>query len=63
MVTVNYGMSITSNGKIKPDPDIKGLSTDTKPTDVPENSLFFELDTAKFYYISGGVWLEVGGNA
>lgn len=36
------------------------LSTDTKPDDVPENSIGLELDTGKFYYFSGGDWYEVG---
>lgn len=40
----------------------QGLSDDVKPTeDVPENSLFFEFDTKKFYYFSEGEWSEVGG--
>ena len=35
------------------DYEFKGLSTDTKPTkDIPVNSLFWELDTNKFYYCS-----------
>lgn len=34
----------------------RGLSTDTKPTNVPENSLFMELDTGVGYYFSGGEW-------
>lgn len=43
--------------------EFKGLSTDTKPTDCAENSLFLELDTGKFYYFTGSTWEEVGGNA
>lgn len=35
------------------DYEFKGLSTDTKPIkDIPVNSLFWELDTSKFYYCS-----------
>ena len=45
--------------------DLKGLSTDTKPTEmngfpVGVNSLFLELDTGKFYYFDGEDWTEVG---
>ena len=42
---------------------VQGLSTDTKPTDVPENTLFLELDTNKFYYFANGGWAEVGTEA
>ena len=42
--------------------DLKGLSTDTKPTEnVGVNSLFLELDTGDFYYFNGTTWLKVGG--
>ncbi len=34
----------------------RGLSTDAKPTKVPENSTFLELDTGVGYYFSGGEW-------
>ena len=42
-----------------------GLSTDSKPTqidgkDIETNSLFWELDTDKFYYFDGSTWQEVG---
>lgn len=41
--------------------DLMGLSTDTKPlTKVYPNTLFLELDTAKFYYFNGTAWVEVG---
>lgn len=41
--------------------DLKGLSTDTKPTEnVGVNSLFLELDTGDFYYFNGTTWLKVG---
>ena len=39
-----------------------GKSTDEKPTNVGENSLFLELDTGTIYYFSGNQWNEVGGN-
>ena len=44
------------------DRDYKGLSTDTKPTEmVAVNSLFLELDTGDFYYFTGSAWAKVGG--
>lgn len=43
--------------------ELKGLSTDTKPTEgVSENTLFLELDTGDFYYFSGGEWKKFGGD-
>ena len=36
-----------------------GLSTDEKPTDVPVNSIFTELDTGTSFYFSGGEWNEM----
>ena len=42
----------------------QGMSDDIKPTEgVPENALFLELDTKKFYYFSEGEWSEVGGTS
>lgn len=38
-----------------------GLSTDTKPTDAPTNSIFFELNTGDIYYYTGETWAKVGG--
>ena len=38
-----------------------GLSTDDKPTDVPVNSIFTELDTNTSYYFTGEGWEQVGG--
>ena len=40
--------------------EYKGLSTDEKPADCAENSLFLELDTGKFYYFDGEAWNELG---
>ena len=37
-----------------------GKSSDSKPTNVEENSLFLELDTNKLYYFSDGAWTELG---
>ena len=38
-----------------------GLSTDNKPDDAPENSIFVELDTGAEYYFSNGEWNLIGG--
>ena len=51
-------MAITLNGA---NADYMGLSTDTKPTNVPVNTLFLELDTGDFYYYDGTEWAKVGG--
>ena len=51
-------MAITLNGATA---DLKGLSSDEKPTDVSVNTLFLELDTGCFFYFTGTVWAEVGG--
>ena len=48
---------VTLNGSA---PDLLGLSTDEKPDDAFENSLFLELDTGDFYYFSDGKWAKVG---
>lgn len=48
---------ITLNGH---NPDLLGLSTDTKPTGYGVNTLFLELDTAEFYYYTGDEWAKVG---
>lgn len=64
MVTVNNAKKF-SNKKQSNDMELKGLSTDTKPTEVDGNkvdvnSLFFELDTGKIFYFDGEIWKEVG---
>lgn len=42
--------------------EIRGLSSDTKPTTVPNGSKFYETDTKKKYMLISGVWTEqVGG--
>lgn len=40
--------------------DYMGLSTDTKPMDVPNTSTFYEMDTKTLYLFDAenGVWLE-----
>lgn len=40
--------------------DLIGLSTDTKPKNVPNTSTFYEMDTKKLYMFDAenGVWLE-----
>ena len=39
---------------------IQGLSSDTKPTDVPSGSQFEETDNRKFYQFDGTDWTERG---
>jgi hypothetical protein len=62
MVTVN---KITGVGEA--DMELKGLSTDSKPTGefsgqkIAVNSLFMELDTGDVYYYTGSDWAKVGG--
>lgn len=51
-------MAVTLNGSRA---DYVGLSSDTKPEDVPVNTLFLELDTGDFYYYNGSDWAKVGG--
>lgn len=36
-----------------------GISTQDKPTGVPQYSLYLELDTGKFYYYDNGEWNEI----
>jgi len=65
MVTVN-GM-IAEAGTSTAEMELKGLSTDSKPTGafsgktVGINSLFLELDTGDLYYFTGSTWAKVGG--
>ena len=40
--------------------ELTGKSTDTKPTDVGENSTFLELDTSKLQWFTEGAWYDVG---
>ena len=37
---------------------IIGLSTDTKPTNVPAGFVFYETDTGKRYIWNGTTWQE-----
>ena len=41
--------------------DVRGLSTDTKPDNVPNGSSFAEIDTGKGYLFDGanGAWVEI----
>lgn len=57
MITITKTIRVI-NGKTLA--EISGLSTDTKPTDVATNSLFFELNTGDFYYFDGTTWQKVG---
>ena len=36
-----------------------GTSDEDKPTNVPKNSIYFELDTCTFYYYDGEQWGEM----
>ena len=52
-------------GSQNADFELKGLSTDEKPTEingiaVHQNSLFLELDTGDFYYFDGTNWNKLG---
>lgn len=63
MVTVNNTIKF-SDKKQKNDMELKGLSTDIKPTEVNGNkvgvnSLFFELDTGTIFFFDGEEWKEV----
>lgn len=49
---------ITLNGSTA---NLKGLSTDAKPTDVEVNTIYLELDTGDFYYFDGDNWNKIGG--
>lgn len=49
---------ITLNGA---QADLRGESTDTKPTNVEVNTLMLEVDTGDFYYFDGTTWQKVGG--
>lgn len=51
-------MAVTLKGAA---PELHGLSTDTKPTDVRVNTIFHELDTDNKYYFSGDSWKKIGG--
>lgn len=45
-----------------PTSDLRGLSTDTKPTEnVPNGSTFFEMDTGDVYMFdeSAQIWLKI----
>lgn len=63
MITVNNAVKF-SNKKQPNDMELKGLSTDVKPTEVNGNrvgvnSIFLELDTNDFYYFDGEEWQKV----
>jgi len=42
---------------------IHGLSSDTKPTSVPANSIFYETDLGAFYRYDGTYWFELAYHA
>jgi microcystin-dependent protein len=41
---------------------IVGLSSDTKPSNVPDGATFYETDTKKIYVRDGGTWEEMNGS-
>ena len=50
-----------THGKSSVDPsELYGLSTDTKPTDVVNASLFYEMDSKKIYLFdaANSLWIE-----
>lgn len=51
---------ITNNGACI---DLRGESTDEKPTNVCVNTIFMEMDTGDFYYYTGEEWAKVGGES
>jgi hypothetical protein len=56
-----FEMITYTHGKSSVDPsELYGLSTDTKPKDVVNASLFYEMDTKKIYLFdaTSKVWLE-----
>ena len=50
---------ITALEQNTPDPQYSGVSTEPKPSDVAENSIYLELDTGKFYYYHDNEWHEI----
>ena len=61
MVTINKDVLLENSGAYQHDYELKGLSTDSKPTaNIYPNSLFLELDTGDVYYWSGTEWAKVG---
>ena len=56
MVTNAYDGEVTMHTGY----DLRGMSTDTKPTDVPNGSTFWEMDTGKVYGFDAGgkIWYE-----
>lgn len=67
MITINNAVKFSDKNNPN-DMELKGLSTDEKPTKVNgnlvgTNSLFLELDTNDFYYFDGEEWQKVGNNS
>lgn len=52
--------AVASKGKAT---EYYGLSTDTKPTEVPNGSVFLEMDTTNvfMYDAANGEWLNLSG--
>lgn len=59
---ITYGKNARDGVKLLNVYEIKGLSTDEKPTDVGNGSLFLEMDTAQVFFFDGesGMWINVG---
>lgn len=53
MVTTNI-TEVESSGRV-----IHGLSTDTKPSTAPTNSIFFETDTRRYFLWDGTYWVSL----
>ena len=64
MITVyekhNHHCTEETHGRHCTNFEMYGLSTDEKPTDVGNASMFYEMDTKKLFLFDGenGVWLE-----
>ena len=50
-----------ANGEKQEYYDVRGLSTDTKPNNVPNGSTFIEINTGKGYLFNGAAktWVEI----
>ena len=54
---------VTNMNNIGSDAEWVGLSTDTKPTNVPNGAMFLEMDTATVYVYNGAssTWVSLSG--
>jgi hypothetical protein len=53
-------ITIVNKGRDEAIVIMRGLSTDTKPTNVPNGSEFLEMNTGKTYYFNetAGAWVD-----